>query len=149
MPEHVVIAHIAVMVVPIAAVLAVLYAVAPSTRRALRWPLLAASALAAVLLIVAGTAGHLLLDEVKGTASPAEYEAAFRHAKSSDAVTSVAVLAAVAAPLAGWRFLRPDGARGRLAVVSAVVLALLGVALVVTAAATVVDALQAAWGTAR
>lgn len=59
MPEHVVIAHIAAMVVPIAAVFAVLYATAPSTRRALRWPLLAASVLAA---------GHGPLDELKGTA---------------------------------------------------------------------------------
>lgn len=149
MPEHVVIAHFAIMVVPIAAILAVLYAVAPSTRRALRWPLVLACVLAAVLLIMAGSAGHVLLDELKATASPAEYEAAFRHAKSSDAVTTAAVCAAVIAPLAGWLFLKPGADRNWRAVLAAAVLALVGVALAVTGAFTVLDALQAAWGAAR
>ncbi len=149
MPEHVVIAHVAIMVAPIAAVLAVVYAAAPSTRRALRWPLIVACLLAAVLLIVAGTAGHALLDEVRATGSPAVYEAAYRHAKNSDAVTTVAVLAAVVAPLAGWRFLKPGAPSSRLAVASAVILGLLGVALAVTTATTVVDALQAVWGAAK
>jgi hypothetical protein len=147
MPDHVLIAHIAIMVAPIAAVLAVVYAVAPSTRRALRWPLAVSCLLAAVLLIAAGTAGHALLDGLKQTASPAEYEAAYRHAKNSDAVTTVAVLTALVAPLTGWRFLRP-GVPHRFAAASAVVLAFLGVALAVTAAVTVFDALQAVWGTA-
>lgn len=148
MPEHVLIAHIAVMVAPVAAVLAVLYAVAPSTRRTLRWPLVVTCVLAAILVIVAGTAGHALLEELKATASPA-YEAAYRHAKNSDALTTVAVLAAVVAPLAGWGFLKPGAPRSRLGVASAVVLILLGVALAVTTASTVVDALQAVWGGTR
>lgn len=149
MPEHVVIAHAALMMAPVAAVLAVVYAVAPSARRALRWPLAASCTLAAILLIGAGSAGHVLLDELKATAPPTQYEAAYRHAKSSDAVTTVAVVAAVIAPLAGWRFLEPGASGRRSALVWAIVLAVIGVALAATAAVTVMDALQAAWGAAR
>ena len=39
MPLHVVIAHIAVIVAPLTALVALVYAVRPKARRALRWPL--------------------------------------------------------------------------------------------------------------
>ncbi|MDQ7993241.1 MAG: hypothetical protein AAGC63_08810 [Propionicimonas sp.] len=145
MPHHIVIAHLAATLAPIAGVLAVIYAAAPSARKALRWPLAAASLLATVALVASGVAGHTLLDSVRATAPSAEYDAAFRHAKSSDSATTAAVVLAVLAPLAGWRFLRPTGPRHRFSTAAAVLLGLAGAALIATTAVTVADALTAAW----
>lgn len=148
MPDHILIAHVAAMVAPIAGVLAVVYAAAPSTRRGLRWPLVVSGVLSAVLIVVASDAGHSLLDALRASGPIAKYEAAYQHAKSSDLAAIAAVVLAIVAPLAAWRFVPPDGAARRFGATARILLALSGIGLVAATAYTVALGLSAVWAVA-
>lgn len=148
MSEHVVVAHLAAMTAPLAAALAVLYAAAPATRRVLRWPLVVTALLTAALMVVAGNAGHQLLDELRASGATAEYEAAYRHAKSSDLATTAAVLTAILAVVGGLAALRPDQPSRLRSRIVGVALAAAGVGLAGSTIYTVILAVEAAWGAA-
>lgn len=144
MPAHAVLGVAALVSGGAASLVSLLYVGAPSARRALRWPLVGVVTLAFVLSVVAGQAGHALLDAVKANGSPDEVTAALAHAHGSDAVT-VAVFALLAATLATvWKVLSPAKSRWTAgARIGAAVVALSAVATLVAGAIVLVQALAA------
>lgn len=144
MPAHAVLGVATLVFGGAASLVSLLYVGAPSARRALRWPLLGIVTAACGLAVMAGQAGHALLDAVKASGSPDEVTAAMAHAHGSDAVT-VAVFALLVATLSTvWKSLSPAKDRWTIgATVGATVVALCAAATLVTGAAVLIQALAA------
>ena len=144
MPTHAVLAVITLAISAVTAALALTYAAGPATRRTLRWPLLAVSTGAFVLATVTDHLGEALLDAVKAAGSAAEVQAAQEHAHGSDALT-VAVFALLVVVLSTiWKALSPRKQTWNAgAAIGAVLLGLASVAVFVTAAFVLVQALHA------
>jgi hypothetical protein len=141
-PIHVVAGESTVIVSLAAAVLAVLYAVRPTARRALRWPLVAAAVVATTLYVWAALAGDELRDRLAAAGPlPDEVEA---HAKGSDNLGLALFLLTVAVLVLVWWLARP-GRTGIGAAVAAAVLVVCAVAVAVTCATTLAEAAQAVW----
>lgn len=146
MPIHALAGHLATTAAPLAAVLALLYAFAPSLRRGLRWPTLAAAALAAGTCIWAGAAGsdlyHAYIDTV---GADALRSTAYVHAKAADDLT-IAVGALLITLLAVvWRPLAPDRPRSVGQVIAVALVALAALATVWTTGTTLSLALESVW----
>ena len=71
MPQHVLVAHLAVMVTPLAGVLGLVYALRPRSRAGMRVPLLVSAVAGLVLALWAGHAGHELWNQLKQAAETA------------------------------------------------------------------------------
>lgn len=148
MPLHVIVGHVVIIVAPLVALVALVYAAAPRTRRALRWPLVASAVITTALVLWAGDAGSHLLAQAAaadGNALPPE---ARRHAEGSDALgIAVFVLVIIVAAVVWWP-LRPgrkkSGPGGKLA---AVLLGIAAVAVLVTTGTVLMQAMQAVWAT--
>jgi hypothetical protein len=144
MPIHAVVGHLVVILAPITALLALVYAGRHRARPALRWPLVAGSVLTAALVVWAGEVGGTLLDRVKEHGTVAETAAATAHAKDSDTLAlTVFVLLAIVL-IAVLRLARP-GRIGTAPRIAAVLLALGAVAVLVTTWTTLSSALAAVW----
>ena len=95
MPVHAAIAHLAVIIAPLTAFVALAYALRPAARRGMRWPLVIGSALSIAAIVWTAEVGGDLLTALKagaasrGTTLPAEVTT---HAHGSD-VLFLAVLA--------------------------------------------------------
>ncbi|MFT4108897.1 hypothetical protein [Propionicimonas sp.] len=146
MPVHVVLAHLAALVGPVSAAMIAGYALLPTARAGLRWPVVVVSVLTGVLFVVTASAGRALLEGL----DPAEVDvtAAYRHAKFSDAATTLAAAAAILAPFAVWRPLRPGVGGSRSTAIWATLLCVLAAGLLLTTGYTVLLAVGAAWGAA-
>lgn len=150
MPTHVLIAHLAVIVAPVAALIALVYAVRPSSRRGMRWPLVVSGVAAVAISFWASTQGSALYQELtaraaaNGTELPA---AVFAHGHGSDVLLVATFALAVVVLALVWWLLAP----GRRAPVAGVVAAgVLAVAALGTLGATWVvleQAIQAVWST--
>jgi hypothetical protein len=137
MPIHAVVGHLVVILAPITALLALVYA---GRHRAL----VAGSVLTAALVVWAGEVGGTLLDRVKEHGTVAETAAATAHAKDSDTLAlTVFVLLAIVL-IAVLRLARP-GRIGTAPRIAAVLLALGAVAVLVTTWTTLSSALAAVW----
>lgn len=145
MPIHVLIAHLVVVLAPMAAVVAGVYAIAPSTRGLLRWPFVVLAGGTAALAAWAGEAGGDLLDQVTATGSPTEVAAATDHAKGSGALTLTVFALAAMAVVAGWWLLRPGRSPSPVTRVGSVVLAVTAAVVVSATVSTVMSALDAVW----
>jgi hypothetical protein len=150
MPAHVVAGHLVIVSAPIAVLIALVYALRPPARTALRVPLLvsvAANLALAIWAAVAGSQLHQALQASRPDAGhAAELALAHLHAKAGDALTVASlVLAAVAAVLA-WRRLSPHRtASGRGHAVAAAVLVLSALAVAWFTVDTIGLALEAVW----
>ena len=143
-PPHAVIATLTLAIAAVAAVLAFIYATARTSRRTLRWPLLAVSAGSCVLAAVTGQLGGPLLDAVKATGSAVEIAAAQQHAHGSDVLTvsSFALLVVVLSTV--WKALSPRREPWNAgAVIGAVLLAGAAAAVLVTGCIVLMEALEA------
>ncbi|WP_273651697.1 hypothetical protein [Cellulomonas fimi] len=150
MPAHAVAGHLVVIVAPLTALLALVYAAAPRTRTALRVPLVAVGAVTFALALWAGAAGGDLLDQLESAAAatgqplPAEVRA---HAKGSDALTVAVVVLGVAVLATVWGVLRPRRPATTGARIAAGVVAVAAVAVLVTTATVLTEAMGAVWAT--
>lgn len=144
MPPHALVAVITLAVAAVSATLGIIYALARSTRKGLRWPLLAVSAVACTLAIVAGKLGDPLLAAVKATGSPAEIAAAQEHAHGSDALT-VALFTLLIVILATiWKALSPRKERWNAgATIGAILLGIAAIVVIITGGVVLMQALQA------
>ena len=87
MPTHVLVAHLAVIVAPVAALIALVYAGRPASRRGMRWPLAVTGVAAVATSLWASTQGSALYQELtaRAAANGAELPAAvFAHGHGSD-----------------------------------------------------------------
>lgn len=148
MPVHAAVAHLAVIIAPLTAFVALAYALRPASRRGMRWPLVVGSVASVATALWAGAAGDSLYEALKhgaaaqGVTLPTTVLA---HAHGSDLLT-VAVVALLVVVLAlVWWLLRPGRPSSVGSLVAAAVLA---VTAGVTLAATGVvlqQALTAVW----
>lgn len=99
LPWHVLVVHAVVVIAPLAALTAIVYAVWARSRRALRWPLIAASVVVFVAALVANNSGEVLQHRVEAAAGSGEVSAA-EVALVSDHVEIGGVTAAVCAGFA-------------------------------------------------
>lgn len=145
MPIHAVIGHLAIILAPMAAVVALVYSVARRSRRGMRWPLVTTAGVTMALVVWAEAAGDSLIAQVKAHGSPGELADAMAHAKGSDdlATASFALLAVVLVTV--WWLLRPDRPVTAASHVAAVVLAACALAVLITTATTLRAALHAVW----
>lgn len=105
LPVHALVVHAVVVLGPLAALLLVAYAVRPTWRAGLRWPMLALAGISAVSAAVATSSGESLEHRVG--------DPAFEHAEKGDlAAVSIYVLLAVAVLVAF--FLARPGAAARM-----------------------------------
>lgn len=143
MPAHVVVGHLAVIVAPVAVLLALLYAVRPGARRSLRWPLVGATAATLGLVVWAGEVGGQLLDALEaGGTLPASVD---QHAHGSDAMAVAAFVLAVAVAALVPRLLAPGRPGASRRTVAAGALAVCALALAATTATTLAQAMTAVW----
>lgn len=147
LPAHAVVGHLVVIVAPIAALLAAVYGLAPRTRRALRWPLVAGAVLTFALAVWAGQVGQTLLAAVESAAPggaplPAAVD---EHAHGAALLSAASFVLLVAVAVLVPRALRPGRPRGRASSVGAAVLVLCAVGTLVTTATTLAQAMDAVW----
>ncbi|MCA0307242.1 MAG: hypothetical protein LCH87_07740 [Actinobacteria bacterium] len=148
MPIHVVVAHIAVILAPISALLALAYAIWPDARGRLRWPLLVATAAALTTVISAEVSGSSLyhsLDAAAKRSATALPRPVFAHAHGSGllSLTVVGLAALVAAFV--WRLLSPGRTPDRAGRVAAGVLAVAALATIIATGLVLAQAIAAVW----
>jgi uncharacterized membrane protein len=142
MPLHVIAGHLAIVTAPIAALVALVYALVPRVRPRARWPLLAATAVNCALALWASTTGSELYEALGAAPGTTAHD----HAKASEglAVASL-VLLVVAAVLAFWRGAPRRPTAGVVHVATVAALALGAVAVAATTVGTVAPALASVW----
>ena len=146
MPTHALAGHLAATATPLAAVLALLYALAPRLRRGLRWPALAAAALAEGTCIWAGAAGSdLYRTYVDTVGADALRTTAYVHAKAADDLTIAAGALLIVLLAVVWRPLAPDRPRSVGQVIAIVLVTLAALATFWTTWTTVSLALESVW----
>jgi hypothetical protein len=150
MPLHVVIAHVAVIVVPLTALVALVYAVRPVARRVMRWPLVLGAAASATLTVLAADAGDALWKSLRtaadgrGTTLP---PTVWAHAHGSDVFTVAVVALAILALTLAWWLLRPGRTQTVWTVLAAVLLGVAAIATLVTTGIVLDQAMTAVWST--
>lgn len=145
MPVHAIAAHLVIVLAPMTAVLALVYASAPTARRRLRLPLVVATLVSAGLVTWAGEAGGTLLERVEAEGSASEVAAATAHGKGSDAL-AVAVFVLLGLVLGfAWSLLRPGRLPGTATRLATAVLVVSSVAVLATTWTTLASALGAVW----
>lgn len=163
LPVHVLVVHAVVVLGPVAGLTALAYAVRPSWRRLLRLPLAGLCVLTAGSAVVAAASGEELRERLGRLGiGGATLEAVTVHSERGELARNVALALVVVALTSVFLLLRPsDAAPGPagtaeapltrtpggpvVAVVAAVVLALAGVALVVTTALAGHSGSSAVW----
>lgn len=150
MPPHAVAGHLVIIVAPLTSILALVYALRPSTRRALRWPLVVVGAVTAALVVWAGEVGGDLLDELTRSAQSAGQElpaAVQHHAKGSDALAVAIFVLGVVVLSVVWGLLRPGRPSTTGARVAGAVLVVAAVTVLVTTGTVLAQAMEAVWAT--
>lgn len=116
LPMHPLIVHLAVVFVPLAAIVGAVYATVPRWRWSTRWPMVVASVVAAVSVVYAWFSGRHYRDElVAGGASDLRFQ---DHAEHADVLLWVTLVFLALALLAAWALGGPSalasgrGARG-------------------------------------
>ena len=148
MPPHAAVAHLAVILAPLTAFVALAYALRPASRRGMRWPLVLGSVLSTGVVIWAALEGDTLIKaliagaKAKGTTLPATVAA---HAHGSDLLTlSVVGLVIVVLALVWW-LLRPGRTSTVATKVGAAVLAVTALGTLYATAVVLQQALTAVW----
>jgi hypothetical protein len=129
LPVHILVVHAVVVLGPLAALTALVYAVWPGARRVLRWPLLAVAAVATGAAWVATQSGEELEDRLSldPTVTLAEFERVEVHTDAGDAAfTAVLILLGVALVCVLWAL--TPGRSAPAAVRGVATVALVGVA---------------------
>ncbi len=135
LPVHVLVVHAVVVLGPLAGLAAVAYALRPTWRTVLRWPLVVLAVAAAATALVATESGEALERRIGSLGvSDGVRQAIREHSERGELARTVAIAVLVVTVAAVTWLLRPaaPGPGGRAAtVVAASVLAVAGVALVV------------------
>jgi hypothetical protein len=148
MPFHVVVAHLAVIVVPLTALVALAYAVRPAARRGMRWPLVVGGAASITLTIWAADAGDTLWKSLKAAAearATALPPTVWAHAHGSDVFTVSVVALAILVVGFVWWLLRPGRTQTVWTVIAAVLLGVAAIATLVTTGIVLDQAMTAVW----
>ncbi|KAB1647868.1 DUF2231 domain-containing protein [Pseudoclavibacter endophyticus] len=117
LPLHPLVVHGLVVIGPLTAATAIVYAVRRRWRRALRWPLLVALVATGVLAIVVRQSGEALRDRLypmlsSGGAPVQGSEPVWLHSQLGSTAGIIGLVWAVIAIVLVWWFVRPPGARG-------------------------------------
>lgn len=148
MPLHAAVAHLAVILAPLTAFVALAYALRPSSRAGMRWPLVVGSVLTAGVAVWAAMAGddlyHALKTNVEahGTTLPASV---LTHAHGSDLLTGLAAALAVVALALVWWLLRPGRPSSLAGTVAAGVLAVTATGTLYATFVVLQQAITAVW----
>jgi len=105
LPLHPLVVHAVVVFAPLAAMFGVAYAAMPRWRWAVRWPLVAVTAVAAVSAVVAALSGEALATGRGFDALPAVQE----HQDRGELLRNILLGFAVVVGLAAWRLGGPSG----------------------------------------
>lgn len=150
LPLHPLVVHAAVCFIPMAAMVAIAYALKPSWRWVLRWPTVVVNALAVVVLFVTRETGDMLAH-----ATPDHKDLIERHDQYAGLLTAASVPMALLAIAAAWAFTSTsplpsgwgarEGRHARLAPVVTGLLVLLGLATLVLTVLTGHSGATAAW----
>ena len=109
LPVHALVIHAVVILGPVTGLTAVAYAVRPSWRRLLRWPLALLSVVTALSAVVAVESGQELEDRLVGLGmGGATLEAIVLHSERGELARNIALALAVVALLAVFVLLPPD-----------------------------------------
>lgn len=93
LPIHPLVVHAVVVLAPLSALLAIVYAVKPAWRHGLRWPTVGLTAIAALSAVLATSSGDPLEARVNAGASPAARALVEQHAEAGDlAATTIYIL---------------------------------------------------------
>ena len=113
MPTHVIAGHVAAVLAPLAAVMALVYALVPTSRRGMRLPTLVAALGSAAVCLWAAMAGSSLYTQLTATVGQAAARAAAHgHAEDGDSLTIVAIALALSLGVGCWTWLAPDRRSG-------------------------------------
>ncbi|WP_282944481.1 hypothetical protein [Cellulomonas endometrii] len=143
MPAHAILGSVTLLLSVLSACTAIAYVAVVPARRALRWPLIVLAVASMALVVATGEAGEALLDAVEAVGSPSEVDMATVHAHRSGTVATAMffLLATVLATV--WGPLHPTKRRWSLGMrVAGTLTAIVAVAVLVSAAVVLVDALQ-------
>ncbi|SEU32736.1 hypothetical protein [Nonomuraea wenchangensis] len=148
MPPHAVAGHLVIVLAPLTALLALIYAWRPTSRSGTRLPLVVLAALDLALAVWAEQAGSTLYEELLASAKDAGHElppTVLRHAHLGDALTVCSFALLATALVVVWRVLAPGRGRGTGAVVASCVLTAAVVGVWWFTGAALVEALHAVW----
>lgn len=107
LPTHPLVIHAAVVFVPLAAVIAVVFAVVPRWRWATRWPMIVTSLIALVAATISWFSGRALRDErVAAGIDATRYQ---RHEELADILICLVLVFFVVMVLAAWALGGPSG----------------------------------------
>lgn len=144
LPVHALVVHAVVVLAPLTALLAVIYAVAPARRLGLRWPLALLAVATGVTGFVAGESGEKLEHRLGGGNATLH-----EHTEAGDLLKIACVIFMVLVLLAVFVLLRADRtapARSPLAIITAVVLVLASVGVCYQTVVTGHTGARAVWG---
>src|SRR5690349_17325037 len=99
LPAHALIVHAAVVFLPLASVLAIVYAAVPRWRWATRWPTIGLTGIAVAAVIAAYFSGRDYLDSNKALE---QLTAVKQHEERAEVLFWVAIVFAVVVALAAW-----------------------------------------------
>ena len=148
MPAHAAIAHLAVIIAPLTAFVALAYALRPASRRGMRWPLVVGSVLSIAAIVWTSEVGGDLLAALKagaasrGATLPAEVTT---HAHGSDALFLAVVALGIAVVALVWWLLRPGRPTSIATTLAAAVLAVAALSTLAATAIVLQQALTAVW----
>jgi hypothetical protein len=148
MPVHAAIAHLAVIIAPLTAFVALAYALLPASRRGMRWPLVVGAMLSIAAVVWTSEVGGDLLTAMKagaaarGTTLPAEVTT---HAHGSDVLFLGVVALGIAVVALVWWLLRPGRTTSIATFVAAAVLAVAALSTLAATAIVLQQALTAVW----
>ncbi|WP_110208720.1 DUF2231 domain-containing protein [Nocardioides daejeonensis] len=111
LPAHPLIVHVAVVFVPIAALLAVVYALVPRWRWSTRWPMVGASLLATAAVVYAWFSGREFKDDlVDAGAEPLRFQ---DHQEHADVLLWLVLVFLAVVLIAAWALGGPSGLASR------------------------------------
>jgi hypothetical protein len=139
LPLHPLVIHAAVVLAPVAAVVALLYAAVPSWRDRLRWPMVVLAAVAGLSVVAAYVTGRSFLNSKPALEQLAQVQT---HADRAWIALWCALAFSVVAVAAGWAHPRP----GVLRLVTTLALVVTALATLVAVVLTGDAGARAVWG---
>lgn len=145
MPVHALVGHIAAAVTPLAALMALTYAVAPRSRPALRWASLVAVVLASATCVWAASEGSPLLAQLKPSWGGVTPPVTHSHVDQSAYMAGATVTLTIVLLTVIWRWLAPGRPRSSGSLISAALVVVCAVATLWLTGTTVHDAAGSVW----
>lgn len=146
LPTHILVIHAVVVLGPIAALVAVAYAVRPAWRGRLRWPLAALAVATGVTGLVAGESGEQLEERLEGLGlGGAQRDLIHDHTEAGDVAKVLCVAFMLVVLVAVLWALKPGATGGPLVLAAAALVVLVSLATLGSVAVTGHTGASAAW----